>query len=296
MVTTGGVIVGNKPFHGKGHQRPGGERSQFSDRFLTRNRPVVGVKSSFMFPGARARELSVLAQGENMRNLLSIITLALPCALTAAGAPCSEPLPEQAAIGRKGVKLSSDGLRVILPASYAKIDQALSASLDFEIKNLPLNELLVKLANRHKIPIWMDQPSLDLAGISSSTPYTLGVANVRVRDALRLLLEPMELTYTYSNEVLRVCPRQDALREEYSLVYAFPTTYEREDVASLMAEISANDASNEKKKPIVKILRIAETNGREFHLFVEADVFTHQRIRRALALLQTGASATKTHR
>ena len=64
--------------------------------------------------------------------------------------------------------------------------------------------VLDKIGKDQQIPIWIDERHLSDEGISADASVTLEMDRVPLRTALRLILEPLNLTYVIEDDVLKI--------------------------------------------------------------------------------------------
>ena len=99
------------------------------------------------------------------------------------------------------------------------LDQPLnSAGLDFA--DTPLEQVVEFLRGEYGIAVQIDTAALDDLGVGMDEPVTANLRNISLRSALRLMLDPLELTTIHSNEVLLVTT-QDAA-ESRLVVAVYP--------------------------------------------------------------------------
>ena len=108
--------------------------------------------------------------------------------------------------------------------SETSIYAALKQSKDWDYPGTPLNQVIQGLADDLTIPIWINEPELDLLGIDTDTPINLRLPSVTVRSALRIMLEPLELTYIIRNEVLEITSIDSAESDPINKVYLLATS------------------------------------------------------------------------
>ena len=68
----------------------------------------------------------------------------------------------------------------------------------------PLAGVIKIFKTLHDIPIIIDELALDELSITLEEPITLELPEVSFRSALKLILEPLQLTYVIENEVMRI--------------------------------------------------------------------------------------------
>jgi hypothetical protein len=104
----------------------------------------------------------------------------------------------------------------------ARIRQILSeplkeSGLDFSEE--PLENVINFIQVEYNIPIQVDEPALENAGLTRDEPLTLAIQNVSLQSALRLALKQKQLTYVLSNEVLIITTPEEAESELKVCVY-----------------------------------------------------------------------------
>ncbi len=99
-----------------------------------------------------------------------------------------------------------------------KIEKALNTEIACNYSEVPLSEVMNKLAKQHGIQILMMPHHLDEEGITVNTPVSLNVKGIPLRNALNLMLEPKKLSYVVDQNVLKITTRVKAGDElEYKL-------------------------------------------------------------------------------
>ncbi|MEC8557651.1 MAG: hypothetical protein VXZ82_21830, partial [Planctomycetota bacterium] len=100
-----------------------------------------------------------------------------------------------------------------------KIYQALKQQIEPDYPGTSLKAVMEDLAGELNIPIYIKTDELDLLGVDVDTPVSLTLPKVSVRSALRLILEPLELTYIVRNEVLEITSQENADSDPINKVY-----------------------------------------------------------------------------
>jgi hypothetical protein len=85
-----------------------------------------------------------------------------------------------------------------------KIIKALHAPTSLEWADFPFEKCIEFLQQQHKINIWLDKQTLRDEGVALDQPVTLKLAGVSLRSILKLLLEPLQLTYVVEDDVLKI--------------------------------------------------------------------------------------------
>ena len=79
---------------------------------------------------------------------------------------------------------------------------ALNEETELEFVDTPLQDAIEFVADSHCFHVVLDGPALDAAGITPDLPVNLAVSGVPLRDALEMLLRPLNLRYTIQGERL----------------------------------------------------------------------------------------------
>ena len=64
---------------------------------------------------------------------------------------------------------------------------------EIDFTEQPLRDVIAFLANKHKIPIEMDNKSLTAAGVGSDVPVSRWVKGITLKSALELILPEFDL-------------------------------------------------------------------------------------------------------
>lgn len=95
---------------------------------------------------------------------------------------------------------------------------ALSSS-GFDFEETPLDEVVEFLRDEYKLPLQFDLIALDELGISPDEKVTCNLRNIQLADAMRLILDPLELTVMPGNGVLLITSQEEALTRTLVAVY-----------------------------------------------------------------------------
>jgi hypothetical protein len=96
------------------------------------------------------------------------------------------------------------------PTSASVLEEKLNQVTSLDPVETPLTDLVTIIRDMHQLPIMLKTKTLDEAGVSIDTPITKRVANMRLRTALDLILEELELTYVVLEEVVVITTPEDA--------------------------------------------------------------------------------------
>lgn len=109
-----------------------------------------------------------------------------------------------------------------LGPSVERIKQVLSAPLKstgLDFTEEPLENVVNFLQEEYEIPIQIDEPSLEDAGLTGEEKVTASISNVSLQSALRLMLKTKQLTYVIRDEVLIITTPEEAETELVACVY-----------------------------------------------------------------------------
>jgi hypothetical protein len=107
------------------------------------------------------------------------------------------------------------------PASYSpadaerRIERALNQPLHTPLSFMqqPLSQVASVLSEEYEIPIQFDTPALDAVAVTPDVEVTINIANVSLKNALRLMLQNAgaeQLTYIVDKEVLLITTQEQA--------------------------------------------------------------------------------------
>ena len=100
-----------------------------------------------------------------------------------------------------------------------RIQRALLEPTEVAFNDNPLEEALNYLKDLHGIEIWIDKEALSADGIATDTQVNLNLSGISLRSALRLLLEPLLLTYVIEDEVMKITTKVKADEKMSTRVY-----------------------------------------------------------------------------
>ncbi len=81
---------------------------------------------------------------------------------------------------------------------------ALEEDTQFEFVDTPLSDAIDYISQQHNITILIDDVALTDVGVPTDEPINLVISNIRLRSALKLMLEPLELTWVVADEVMKI--------------------------------------------------------------------------------------------
>jgi general secretion pathway protein D len=101
-----------------------------------------------------------------------------------------------------------------------EIQKSLGNKVDVKFNERPLSEVMDMLSELSGVPIVLDSVGLAGEGVTTDTPVTLRISQpITLKSALKLVLEPLRLSYVIENEVLRVTSEQTRNTNVYPKVY-----------------------------------------------------------------------------
>lgn len=121
----------------------------------------------------------------------------------------------------------------------AAIRKALLTKTKVDATAVPLEEFLNKLAGEHGLPLLIDKGAFADEGVQLDHPVTLQLADVTLRSALALILDPLQLTWVIEDEVLKVTSAANAAERLETRVYDVRKLVSRGEFSDLMEAITA---------------------------------------------------------
>ncbi len=107
-----------------------------------------------------------------------------------------------------------------LSPTELKIQAALKQPVQVRFTNRPLKEVLDSLGSLSNVNIYADPQGLSAEGVTSDTPVTINLTeDISLQSALKLILEPLRLTYVIQHEVLRITSEETGDANVYTDVY-----------------------------------------------------------------------------
>jgi hypothetical protein len=121
-----------------------------------------------------------------------------------------------------------------------KIERALDAPIHspgLNYADRSLQDVLSHLQDEYGIPIQIDKPALEEAGIGTDSPVTRSLHNISLRSALKLILRSLQLTWIIRDEVLMVTTKESAEKDLDTCVYNVHGLVDDSDPKSVKALI-----------------------------------------------------------
>jgi hypothetical protein len=107
-------------------------------------------------------------------------------------------------------------------AAVARIEKVLNDPLQsngLDFADTPLEEVVNLLQSEYGIPIQVDRPALEAAGLNPSDGVTVNLHKISLGSALRLMLKRLQLTYIIDDEVLIITSPEEAEARLSTCVY-----------------------------------------------------------------------------
>lgn len=91
-----------------------------------------------------------------------------------------------------------------------RIFRSLSSRGEVNFNAQPLSQVMKFFSDQYNIPIVIDDQALEEENITQEEPITINLPEVSFRSALKLILEPLNLTYVIEDEVMRITGKKDS--------------------------------------------------------------------------------------
>lgn len=183
---------------------------------------------------------------------VSIVNESLPLSIVLHKA--LQPLGLKAVVQDEGLVITADLLAQVRSgvnaSRWVNVDEdaekaiadALNQPVVIDAVEMPLQEVLAVLAEKHNLPIEIDMQGLEEDGHSPEVPITVSKQNVKLRSVLADIVEQHHgLTYTVQNETLRVTSRAaEEIRPLVRVYWLEGTGFPASDVASLIGLIQTS--------------------------------------------------------
>ena len=123
------------------------------------------------------------------------------------------------AMSRLRLQDQGDSETRLSPAEQA-IQKKLMTEVNVKYQNRPLGEVLDELSAVTGVPVVIDQRALSAVRVTSDTPVTLQLpTSIKLKSALNLILNNMELTYVIENDVLSITSMEAKRTKVYPKTY-----------------------------------------------------------------------------
>ncbi len=92
--------------------------------------------------------------------------------------------------------------------------------MSLKFQQRPLAEVINYLAKIAQVPVFLDPKGMAAEGVGSDTPVTIDLSqDISLKSALKLILEPLRLTYMINDEVLKITSEDMRHGQLYSVTY-----------------------------------------------------------------------------
>jgi hypothetical protein len=142
-----------------------------------------------------------------------------------------------------------------LSPNEQKILSALNEPTEVAFNDNPLEEALNYLKELHNIEIWIDKAALQADGVATDQQVSLNFTVISLRSVLRLVLEPLALTFVIEADVLKVTTQKAADKTILTRIYPvgdlFSSREEAEElVESLICGLGLGQKGKEGPRPL----------------------------------------------
>ncbi len=100
-----------------------------------------------------------------------------------------------------------------------RIQASLDEQTEISFTDTPLSDVIVYLQDYHNIPIIIDTEKLNEEGIATDSPVTRTLAGVKLRSALKIILQPLALAYVIEDEVMKITTADQEKNKLQTRVY-----------------------------------------------------------------------------
>jgi hypothetical protein len=115
------------------------------------------------------------------------------------------------------MSVAVDGL--ITAADDERIERALMLRGSLELAEVPLRQAVAELQQKFHVPMILATKKLEEAGVSPDTPLSISVPTLPLGSVLRLMLKPVELTFSIRDGVVLITTPEDAEGQLLTRVY-----------------------------------------------------------------------------
>lgn len=178
---------------------------------------------------------------------------------------------------------STSAVRVTDSQEYNRIIDGLDADTQLKLVNATLSEALQQLAAQHHLNFVVDNLALREAQKEfevERNDLSLIVSNLRLRSALKMMLEPLELDYVIDDEVIIITTKEAALSHQGTHVYDVSALVKGGTVASLAEAVRTALPSS--------VQRSASISGYRNLMLVTGNRQVHENVSKMLRLINDG--------
>ncbi|MCC7421770.1 MAG: hypothetical protein IT428_15935, partial [Planctomycetaceae bacterium] len=125
------------------------------------------------------------------------------------------------ALTERRKKWASVDLRKDRPAEE-RIRSALDQTTEFEFVETPLKDAMSFLSDLHNITIILDDAALEGENIDKDVAVNRIMSGISLRSALKIILEPLALTYIIEDEVMKITTITEAEDPKHNTTRVYP--------------------------------------------------------------------------
>jgi len=132
--------------------------------------------------------------------------------------------------------------RTALNVGRAAIERELAKTTEYEFDKVPLTTAIERLSKKHGLQIVVERRAMERFGVSPETPVTGKVKGVKLREAIELLLKPLELSLTIRND--RPVVTSEEAANQYTEVIVYRVMRPTANPVALIEDITDKIAPN----------------------------------------------------
>ena len=170
-------------------------------------RPGNGPATAALFTATAADQLNKIFRLRGLRDdrfLETLYQVELSHVPFPDEPPIIYPAPEVwQALSERRKKYNSVSLESTSPAEE-RIRAALNEETNLEFPMTPLRDAIAFLAVNHDINIIFDKRAIEEFSVDADQPVDIVLNGITLRSALKILLEPFDLTYVIEDEVMKI--------------------------------------------------------------------------------------------
>ncbi|MFO0917829.1 MAG: hypothetical protein U0872_05875 [Planctomycetaceae bacterium] len=131
------------------------------------------------------------------------------------------PAPVWAALTERRRKWKTVDLRKESP-NEARISQALNEQTEVSFVDSTLRDAMDYIEDLHRFDIIINEQEITEEGLNPDVTINLELSGIMLRSALRLMLEPHQLTYVIKDEVMQITTLEKAKEAKYNTTRVYP--------------------------------------------------------------------------
>ncbi|MFN7735004.1 MAG: STN domain-containing protein [Pirellula sp.] len=121
----------------------------------------------------------------------------------------------------------------------ARVENSLDERIDIDVENTRISDVMGTLSAKLGIAIVMEMKGFEEESVTADEPITVNRKNSRVRDILKQILDPLNLTFKVEGEALRITNNRylGNVVRYYDLSYIFPDNTSTLDLISAIENV-----------------------------------------------------------